>query len=71
MTGGADDVSRIIDKLADRVDRLENKRDSGNEVATTEVIDETVAASDSKSEQYQDVEGATWDNGRWNIDTSQ
>lgn len=71
MTGGADDVSRIIDKLADRVDRLENKRESGNEVATTEEINETVAASDSLTEQYDDVEGAVWDEGRWDIDTSQ
>lgn len=71
MTDSADDVSRIIDKLADRVDRLENNRESGNEVATTEVIEETVDASDDVAEQYQDVEDAVWETARWNIDTVQ
>ena len=42
MTGGADDVARLINRLMERVDRLENKGEGGQDaLSTTELIEET------------------------------
>lgn len=44
MTGGADDVARLINRLAERVDRLENRGEGGQDaLSTTELIEETLA----------------------------
>ena len=71
MTGGSRDVSRILDQLAERVDKLENQGESESEVATVEKIGETAVASDSASTQVDNVEPAVWGSARWNTDTVQ
>lgn len=71
MTGDSRDVSRILDQLADRVDKLENQGEAESEVATVETVGETAVATDSASAQIDDVEPAVWGSARWNIDTSQ